>query len=381
MVMNILVAPDSFKGSLSSLELCKVIRTSIEKVSGAKIIEVPISDGGEGFLDSICSIGDLKIETVLVTDPLGRKIKAEMAIDVKKQTAFIEMAKCSGITLLTEGERDPLFAFSYGVGDFIQHGLEQGCRKFIIGLGGSATNDAGVGMLIKLGVVFRNKYGEPIDIRSLIDIQNIGMVDLEGIDQRLFDCEFILATDVNNPLCGENGATYVFGPQKGLKKDEIQVIDEIINHYGTVLEQQFSVDLFNVSGLGAAGGIPISFVGLFNTTVRQGIQIIFDYIQIERLLPSIDLVITGEGKLDKQTFSGKVIHGMSQLLQGFNIPIVAICGNIELSRKEINELGLTAAFSICKGPNSLEYTMKNTKYLVSEVTENMMELIQLKIDK
>lgn len=377
--MNILVAPDSFKGLLSSTELCKVIRESIEKVSNANVIELPISDGGEGFLDSIYSVGNLKVDTVEVTDPLGRKIKAEMAIDVAQQTAFIEMAKCSGLTLVKEDERKPLYAFSYGVGDFINYGLEQGCRKFIIGLGGSATNDAGIGMLIQLGVIFKNRQGKPIDIRSLKDVGDIATLDLEKVDKRLFDCEFVLATDVSNPLCGENGATFVFGPQKGLRMEEIQKVDEILKHYGNVLEKQFSVKLFNVSSLGAAGGIPSSFVALFNTTVRQGIDVIFDYIKIEEFLPTIDLVITGEGKLDLQTFSGKVIYGISQLLREFNIPIVAICGNIDLSRREIKELGLTAAFSICKGPITVDDAMENTRRFVSEITENVMELVQLGI--
>lgn len=374
--MNILVAPDSFKGSLTLVELCKVIRKSIEKVSDANVIEMPISDGGEGFLESICKMGNLKVENVLVTDPLGRRVKAEMAIDMVEKTAFIEMAKCSGLTLLTEEERNPLHAFSYGIGDFINHGLKKGCRKFIIGLGGSATNDAGVGMLMQLGAIFTNKQGQPIKIRSLMDIKDIAMVNCEKMDNRLFDCEFILATDVNNPLCGEQGATYVFGPQKGLKKKQLQEIDDLLHHYGNVLEKQFSKKLINVSGLGAAGGIPASFVALFNTTVRRGIDVIFDYIQIERLCSSIDLAITGEGKLDQQTFSGKVIYGICKLLQEYNIPVVAICGNIELSRREIKELGLAAAFSICKGPSSLENVMTNTRLLVSEVTENIMELIK-----
>lgn len=374
--MNILVAPDSFKGSLTSVELCKVIRKSIEKVSDANVIEMPISDGGEGFLESICKMGNLKVENVLVTDPLGRRVKAEMAIDMVEKTAFIEMAKCSGLTLLTEEERNPLHAFSYGIGDFINQGLKKGCRKFIIGLGGSATNDAGVGMLMQLGAIFTNKQGQPIKIRSLMDIKDIAMVNCEKMDNRLFDCEFILATDVNNPLCGEQGATYVFGPQKGLKKKQLQEIDDLLHHYGNVLEKQFSKKLINVSGLGAAGGILASFVALFNTTVRRGIDVIFDYIQIERLCSSIDLAITGEGKLDQQTFSGKVIYGICKLLQEYNIPVVAICGNIELSRREIKELGLAAAFSICKGPSSLENVMTNTRLLVSEVTENIMELIK-----
>lgn len=237
--MRILVAPDSFKGSLSSTELCKTIRQSIGKVMEAEVLEVPISDGGEGFLESICSVHSFQVESVTVTDPLGRAIEAEMAIDLKNHTAFIEMAKSTGLTLVKKEERNPYQSFSSGVGDFILHGLNKGCRTFVIGIGGSATNDAGVGMLSRLGVVFKDAGGRPIQIKTLADLQKIDSLDLENVDQRLFDCEFILATDVDNPLCGGNGANFVFGPQKGLAKEHLPEIDHILSRYGNVLEKQF----------------------------------------------------------------------------------------------------------------------------------------------
>lgn len=376
--MKILVAPDSFKGSLSSVELCETIREAIENVTAAEVIEVPISDGGEGFLESICSAVDgLQREKVLVRNPLGQRIEAEMAIDVEGKTAFIEMAKCSGLTLVSEEKRNSYESFSYGVGDLILHGLDQGCRTFNIGLGGSATNDAGVGMLMQLGVIFKDKQGEPIDIQSLWDIGQIASLDLQKVDPRLFKCQFILATDVNNPLCGEEGATFVFGPQKGLPKESLKSVDDLLKHYGKVLEKHCQKSLLKLPGTGAAGGIPTSFLALFDTKMRQGIDIILEYLELEQLLPSVDFVITGEGKLDAQTFSGKVIKGICQFVQPYHIPVIAICGNIELSRKEIKELGLNAAFSICKGPSSLDEAMKNSKFLVSEITENIIELARL----
>lgn len=372
--MKILVAPDSFKGSLSSIELCKTIRQGIENVMDAEVLEVPISDGGEGFLESICSVLPFQIEQVNVKNPLGRTIRAKMAIDPLQRTAFIEMAKSTGLTLVPEEERNPYQSFSHGVGDFILHVLDKGCRTFIIGLGGTATNDAGVGMLSALGVLFRDEAGKQVQIESLRDIGKIASLDLRKVDERLFECEFILATDVNNPLCGERGATHVFGPQKGI--EHVQEIDAILRHYGTVLEKQFHRELKNREGAGAAGGIPVSFMALFDTKIRQGIDILIETLQLERLLPSTDFIITGEGKLDKQTFNGKVIKGICDFAKPYHIPVVAICGTIELSRKELKELGLAAAFSICKGPAALEETMENARQLVGELAENIAELIK-----
>lgn len=377
--MKILVAPDSFKGSLTSAELCRIIRHGMEKVLEAEVIEMPISDGGEGFLESICSIHPYQLEFVNAKDPLGRWIQAEMAIDYEKKTAYIEMAKSTGLTLVNEKERNPYQSFSYGVGNLILHGLDKGCRTFVIGLGGSATNDAGVGMLSELGVVFRDESGNSITIESLEDIRKIASLDLKQVDSRLFESEFLLATDVTNPLCGENGATYIFGPQKGLKQDDVHKIDRILYHYGTTLERQFQKELFTEEGVGAAGGIPVSFLALFQTKICRGIDILIETSPLKEILPTIDLVITGEGKLDQQTFSGKVIKGICEFAKPYAILVVAICGKIELSRNEIKDLGLSAAFSICKGPISLEESMKEARGLVEELAENMAELIKLSI--
>lgn len=377
--MKILVAPDSFKGSLTSAELCRIIRHGMEKVLEAEVIEMPISDGGEGFLESICSIHPYQLEFVNAKDPLGRWIQAEMAIDYEKKTAYIEMAKSTGLTLVNEKERNPYQSFSYGVGNLILHGLDKGCRTFVIGLGGSATNDAGVGMLSELGVVFRDESGNSITIESLEDIRKIASLDLKQVDSRLFESEFLLATDVTNPLCGENGATYIFGPQKGLKQDDVHKIDRILYHYGTTLERQFQKELLTEEGVGAAGGIPVSFLALFQTKICRGIDILIETSPLKEILPTIDLVITGEGKLDQQTFSGKVIKGICEFAKPYAILVVAICGKIELSRNEIKDLGLSAAFSICKGPISLEESMKEARGLVEELAENMAELIKLSI--
>ncbi|MED3662345.1 glycerate kinase [Ureibacillus sp. FSL K6-8385] len=373
--MKILIAPDSFKGSLSSRELCRAIRHGIEKVAEAEVVEVPISDGGEGFLESICVSKPLQMESVNVKDPLGRIIRAEMAFDPTRQTAFIEMAKSTGLTLVSENERNPYQSFSYGVGDFVLHGLDKGLRTFIIGLGGSATNDAGIGMLLELGVVFLDADGNPVRIDSLADIRKIASLDISRMDSRLFDCKFILATDVNNPLCGRNGATYVFGPQKGIAKKDLQGIDNILSHYGAVLEKQFQKELKNRPGAGAAGGIPVSFLALFETEIRPGIEIILENAKLKELLPEMDFVITGEGRLDRQTFSGKVIKGICDLANSCSVPVIAICGSIDCSRQEIKKMGLLAAFSICKGPTSLEESMNHAGELAEELAENLGELM------
>ncbi|WP_339288629.1 glycerate kinase [Ureibacillus sp. FSL K6-0786] len=375
--MRVLVAPDSFKGSLSSIELCQTIRHGMNKVMDAEVIEVPISDGGEGFLESICSVHPFQVELVNVKDPLGRTIQGKMAFDLQKRTAFIEMAKSTGLTHVSEDERNPYQSFSYGVGNFILYGLDKGCRTFIIGLGGSATNDAGVGMLLELGVSFRDVHNKPVEIESLTDIQKIASLDLQKVDPRLFECEFILATDVNNPLCGEQGATFVFGPQKGIAKERLNEIDGILEHYGKVLEKEFRKEIVSREGVGAAGGITASFLALFKTQIRQGIDILIEYLQLDQLLPTVDFVITGEGKLDHQTLNGKVIKGICELANQHHIPVVAVCGNIELSRNEIRELGLSAAFSICKGPSSIEESMKDAKQLVLELVENIAELLRI----
>lgn len=379
-MMKILVAPDSFKGSLSALELCRIVKKSIHRVmKDAEVLEVPISDGGEGFLESISAFKKMDLVEVMVKDPLGKKIPAEMGLDTKSKTAFIEMARCSGLTLLLDEERNPLQSFSYGVGELIKHALDLGYQNFILGLGGSATNDAGIGMLLELGVEFLDENGEILTIQSILDIGKIASIHMGKVDPRVLTSQFILATDVNNPLCGKQGATYVFGPQKGVASNKLSDIDSSIFKFGKLLEKQFSMEIVNVPGAGAAGGIAAACLAFLNAEIKPGIEMIIDTLNLPAIMESVDFIITGEGKLDSQTLNGKVIHGICELAKQIEVPVIAICGMLLLSPKEVRELGLQAAFSISKGPSTVEESIDNGEILVSEMVENLMALYRLSL--
>ncbi|MEK5270125.1 glycerate kinase [Aeribacillus sp. FSL K6-8394] len=373
--MKIIVAPDSFKGSLSASQVCWAIKKGIYRViKDAQVIELPMADGGEGTMENlVCSTKGQKI-SVKVKDPLGRIIDAEYGVLGDRETVVIETAQASGLTLLKDHERNPLYTSSYGTGQLIKHALNKGYRKFIIGLGGSATNDGGMGMLKALGIKFYDESGQLLNEGGGY-LTNLAYYDDSTFDPRIKESSFIIASDVTNPLCGPQGASMVYGPQKGATSEMIKILDKGLSNLAKVIYQQKGIDVRNIPGAGAAGGMGATFIAFFNATLRSGIDIVMEKIQFSQKLQEGDLVITGEGKLDQQTLSGKVIVGVSRLAKKLQIPVIALCGTVKLDGEILDELGITAAFSIVDGPCTLLDAQQYASDLIVARTEQIMRLI------
>ncbi|WP_392455173.1 glycerate kinase [Chryseomicrobium aureum] len=374
--MNIIIAPDSFKGSASAINITKKISEGVTRVYPyACIKEIPLADGGEGTLENMVYSTRGKTISVEVHDPLMRKIRADYGILGDQETVIIEMAQASGLTLLSEEEKNPLLTSTFGTGELIRHALDKGYKKFVIGLGGSATNDGGMGLLKALGVKFYNSKGIELGDggESLI---NLSHYDSSGLDNRLLDCSFTIACDVTNKLCGPNGASEVFGPQKGASLADIQILDLALNRYAEVVEKQQGINVKELTGGGAAGGLGAALMAFLNASVKSGIKVVMEYLNFEDVVKNSDLIITGEGKLDAQTLGGKVIKGVSDIGKKYNIPVIALCGEVELKPSKFDELGLLSAFPILPGPCSLNDAILNTLKWIPYKTEAVLRVLK-----
>lgn len=355
--MNILVAMDSLKGSLSSIEANKAIAEGFFKAdSDYKILTVPIADGGEGTVEALVHATNGRFANTEVTGPLGKPVKARYGILGDQVTAVIEIAEACGLPLIKKEERNPLYTTSYGVGEMILEAMEKGCHDFIIGLGGSATNDAGVGMLQALGYRFLNKEGSLIG-QGGAELKNIAGIDVTQVPDKLKAVKFRVACDVNNPLYGENGAAYIYGPQKGATTDIVKELDEGLKHFAKVVLEQFGIDLQGISGAGAAGGLGAAFAGFLNGEMESGVQLILDQARLQEKLRGVDLVITGEGKLDGQTSMGKAPAGIALMAKEHGIPVIALAGDVSEGNSSLHESGISAYFSIVSGPVDLDVAM------------------------
>lgn len=372
--MKIIVAPDSFKGSISAQDLCKSIRGGIEAVfPSAEVVELPMADGGEGTLDALVyATKGTKCECV-VQDPLGRPVKASYGIMGDGQTVMIEMAQASGLTLLQENERNPLITSSYGTGELIRHALRAGYRKFVVGLGGSATNDGGAGMLRALGASFTDEAGTQIP-EGGAGLAKLSEIDLSGLDPAVRESSFRIAGDVTNPLCGPSGASAVFGPQKGATEQMVRLLDEALNRYGEALLQATGTDVCQMPGSGAAGGMGAALLAVLQAESGSGIDLVMEAVDFRAKMKDASMIITGEGKLDGQTLSGKVIAGICREAMPHRIPVIALCGSMKLTSEEMDELGLAAAFSIVPGPCPLEEAMASASIWARSRTEQIMRL-------
>ncbi|MEQ8156653.1 MAG: glycerate kinase [Clostridiaceae bacterium] len=376
--MKIVLAPDSFKGSLSSIEAADAMEEGLKKYDGNFIIEkVPMADGGEGTVESLVSITKGHMVKLTVQDPLKREIEGFYGISGDGRTAVIEMAAASGLPLLKEGERNPLIASSYGTGQLIKDALDRGCRKFIIGIGGSATNDGGAGMLKALGTRFLDSDGNEI-AEGAIELNTLSEIDLSGFDKRVFESDIKVACDVENTLCGEYGASYVFGPQKGADENMIKTLDENLFHYGKILEEQFSIDVINIPGAGAAGGMGAALTAVMKAELESGIDIVIRESSLKETLKDADLVFTGEGKIDYQTRFGKTPYGVAAEAKKLNIPVIALAGSIGEGADVLYEFGFNGIFSIIDKPMALEEAMKNGKELLRNAVFRIIKLYMVR---
>lgn len=356
--MKVLIATDSFKGSLSSLECSKAIAKGIQSVTnGVEIITVPIADGGEGTVEAFVSATHGRFVETDVLGPLGKRIPARYGILGNGDTAVIEVAAACGLPLVPESKRNPLHATTYGVGQLICAAIDQGCREFVIGLGGSATNDAGVGMLQALGFSFLDENNDEVGYGGE-ELYKIQKINIHQAHPTLKSCTFKVACDVTNPLYGENGAAYIFGPQKGATPEMAKVLDAGLEHFAQIVSKELNKDIHRIAGAGAAGGLGAAFAGFLGGQLCSGVQLLFDTVRMEEKMKDVSFVITGEGKLDGQTAMGKVPLGIAKLAAKYKIPVIALAGGVTSQASTLNNLGITSFFSITNSPTmTLEEAM------------------------
>ena len=359
--MKVVVAIDSFKGSLSSMEAGQAIAEGVKRVyQNAEVVVRPLADGGEGTVEALVEgMGGIFV-TKEVTGPLGEKVEAIYGIieskDDLSKTAIIEMSAAAGITLVPEESRNPMNTTTYGVGELILDAIERGCRHFIVGIGGSATNDGGVGMLQALGYDFLTREGKAISyggdgLRELASIEDV------NVHPKLKECTFKVACDVTNPLCGENGSSAIFGPQKGATPEMVQELDQLLLHYAELSkEMNANADRF-YPGTGAAGGMGFAFLTYTNAALESGIQIVLTETKLEELIKTADFVVTGEGRLDGQTALGKAPIGVASLAKKHQKKVLAFAGAVTPDAKECNQHGIDAFFPILRGVVTLKEAM------------------------
>jgi len=356
---KIVIASDSFKGSLTSMEVSVAAEKGIRNVfPDCDVVKVDVADGGEGTVEAVVNaLGGYK-RTALVADPLGRPINATYGIIEQNgiKTAILEMSAASGLPHLLPDEWNPWLTSTYGTGEMILDALNQGCRRFLIGIGGSATNDAGTGMLSALGVKFFNASGKQLK-GSGGDLELITRIDMSFLLPEVQESEFIVACDVDTPFCGPDGAAYVFAPQKGASTQMVEELDKGMFSFAKVIDHTFGIDIIPVKGAGAAGGLGGAFKAFLNATLTKGIEMVLDAISFDSILQGADLVITGEGRVDFQTTKGKTAAGVLRHAQSFEIPVVAIGGSIEIC-PELTTMGFAGIYSIIHAPVSLEQAMQ-----------------------
>ena len=377
--MKAVIAIDSLKGSLSSIEAGQAIAEGIKKADAkADVVIRPLADGGEGTVEALVCGMNGTLQHVKVTGPLGDPVVCEYGIIDEMKTAVIEMSGAAGITLVPDAKRNPLYTTTYGVGEVIRDAIEKGCRRFIVGIGGSATNDGGIGMLQALGYGFFNKDGEQVPFGA------IGLRELETITDtyvlpELAECEFKIACDVTNPLCGENGCSAVYGPQKGANPSMIMEMDKWLRYYAALAREKFPKANLNEPGTGAAGGLGFAFLTFTNAVLESGIKIVLEETKLESFVKDADVVVTGEGRLDFQTAMGKAPVGVAGLAKKFDIPVLAFAGSVTKDATECNKNGIDAFFPILRGISTLEEAMKpeNAKQNLADTAEQAFRLFNI----
>ncbi len=361
---KIVIASDSFKGSLSSMEVAKAAAKGIGSVfPECRTVCLDIADGGEGTAASLTRTLKGTTVTATVSDPLGRPILAEygMTDDKGKKTAVMEMSQASGLTLLKPSERNPLLTSTYGTGEMILDAIRKGCRRFITGIGGSATNDGGTGMLEALGFRFMDTDGQTITGLCGGNICNIAGIDGSMVPKEVLESEFIIACDVETPFCGPEGAAAVFGPQKGATPDTVAVLEEGMQSLSRIIIRDFGIDLSTVKGSGAAGGLGGAFHIFLNAGLRSGVEMVLDSIGFDEAIRDADLIITGEGKIDSQTSRGKVVSGVAARARKYGVPVIAIAGIVDMDEDSMKKSGLADVCAIGPRPQNesdLEHAMR-----------------------
>ena len=353
MRMKIVVAIDSFKGSLSSLQAGNAVKDAIYRLdNNAKVVIKPLADGGEGTVLALAEGTDSQIVELEVKGPLLKPVTAKYCILKATNTAVIEMASASGITLISEKDKNPLETTTYGVGELIKDAIEKGCRRFIVGIGGSATNDGGTGMLTALGYQFLDKNGNPI-LLGAKGLKNLNTIKTDNVLPELKECTFNIACDVTNPLCGENGCSTVFGAQKGATQEMIKDMDNWLENYSEIAKAISAKANKYHAGAGAAGGLGFAFLSFTNAILKSGVDIILQEINLEADIKDADIVVTGEGRLDSQTIMGKAPIGVAALAKRYSKKVIAFSGCVTEDTEICNQYGIDAFFPILRNITTL----------------------------
>ncbi len=375
--MRIVVAPQALKGSLTATEAGQAIALGIHAIyPEAEVKIIPMADGGEGTAQALVDATSGEIIAQTVTGPLDQPVDAFYSILGDGKTAVIEMAACAGLPLLTPEQRDPRITTTYGVGELIRAALDRGCRSFIIGIGGSATNDGGAGMAQALGTALHTVEGKPI-ARGGAALSTLASISIQHIDPRLQECTFEVACDVTNPLCGPQGASAIYGPQKGATPEIVQQLDTALSHYAAIIQRDLHCSVAEQPGAGAAGGLGAGLMAFLHATLRPGAQIITEALQLETHIRQADLVITAEGQIDGQTLYGKSVGAMASLAKQYHVPVIALAGSLGADYYAIYEQGIDAINVLPSGPISLDYAMEHATSLMTEATERTLRLLKL----
>ena len=371
--VNIVIAPDSFKESLSATDVAQAIAAGIEAVMPeAQIRCLPMADGGEGTLDAVLAVTGGERRELEVTDALGRPRLAQWGW-LPGETAVIEMASAAGLEHIASTDRDPARADTHGVGKLILAALDGGAKQIVLTAGGSATNDAGSGMLRALGVQFFDRNGQPLAPGGLV-LKDLARLDASMLDARLASVEITVATDVRNPLCGPDGASAIFGPQKGATPELVHELDQALEQFAHLTAQSTGQDMQNQPGAGAAGGLGFAALAWMGARMRPGVEVVAQLANLEQAVAQADLVFTGEGRMDAQTLQGKTPWGVMRIAKEHHVPVIAITGSLGQGYQALYEAGLTAAFSLANGPIALDDAIAQAPALLKSRATDIMRL-------
>lgn len=374
--MKFVLAPDSFKESMTSKEACDAMERGIKKViSNAQCIKVPMADGGEGTVEALVYGTKGKIKKVFVTGPLGKeKVSASYGILGNGKRAIIEMAEASGIQLVERNLRNPLLTTTYGTGELILDAINNGVKHIIIGIGGSATNDGGAGMFQALGGKLLDEDGNELGFGGA-ELLKLHKIDLSTLDSRIKDINFEVACDVTNPLVGVNGASYVFGKQKGATEEDIELLDKALTNYAEVIKRDLGIDVKYMEGAGAAGGLGAALLVFLNGKLKKGIELVIKHTALEEKLKGANYIFTGEGAIDSQTIYGKTPMGVAMVAKKHGVETIAVAGKVGDGVEELYDLGIKSIFSIMRGVESLDEALKNGAENLEKTTEAVVRLL------
>jgi len=379
--MRIVVAPQALKGSLTAAEVGQAIASGVQRMyPQAEIVMIPVADGGEGTVQTLVDATGGEIVQQTVTGPLGTSVSAFFGLLGDGETAAIEMASCAGLPLVPPEQRNPRITTTYGVGELLLAALERGRRRFIFGIGGSATNDGGAGMMQALGASLLTEQDREI-ARGGAALSTLSRISIEKMDPRLQECVIEVACDVTNPLCGPTGASAVYGPQKGATPDMIGTLDAALDHYATIIERDMGHKVRDIPGSGAAGGLGAGLLAFLHATLRPGADLVLEAVKLEDALRTANLVITAEGQIDEQTAYGKTVGAVATLAKRYHVPVLALAGSLGDNYQKVYELGVDGIAVLPSGPMTLSYAMEHAAMLTTDATERMLRVLRLAMNE